>query len=208
MANQKKTSTKRASRATALKAVETLAAEMSSAEMPLKKMAASIDPAPLMSEAAQAVDTPLPQPMRDAIETAESLLPLQRALTQSPAPSAVELLDAGTEQALHGLARVRSTGEGLRQVMTETARATTMGALDVNDKVLEALRAQSDTALETWQSALKAGTLSEAINVQSAGTRQMYEVATARWGEVADSARRWVGACVKPMQSAWSVGSR
>jgi hypothetical protein len=154
-------------------------------------------------------DAQLPEEMRSAIRSAEAAAPSGTLpLPEQALAPAAKLIEAGAEQTRQALARARSTGEELRQVAAETAQQTALGAFEVNEKVLDALRAQSDAAFECWRAALGAGSMSEAIGVQAAGARKVYETATSHWADVAESARRWLGATVRPMQSAWTGTGR
>jgi hypothetical protein len=114
------------------------------------------------------------------------------------------IVETGTEQTREVYARAQVRTETLRQAVTETATVTTRGALEVNDKLIDAWQAQSDAAFDVWRSTLSAGTLSEAVQIQANGTRQILETAAARWKDVAETTTRWLGASLKPMQSTWT----
>ena len=69
-------------------------------------------------------------------------------------------MEASADQAREAYARAKATSEQIRQTMTETATATTRGALEINGKVLDAWRAQSDGTIASWRQALAAGSVS------------------------------------------------
>nr|WP_245571773.1 phasin family protein [Microvirga subterranea] len=86
--------------------------------------------------------------------------------------------------------------------MSEAVNATARGALEVHDKIIEALQAQSDAAIEVWESSLKAPHLSEAIRVQTNGARKAYETASAQWTDIATTTASWFHKSFEPFQTA------
>jgi hypothetical protein len=100
------------------------------------------------------------------------------------------------------LSSVQERGEVLRQAVTEAVAVTAKGALEVNGKIIEALTAQSDAALELWRSALTASHLSEAIRVQANGTRQAYEDASVQLRGIAETTAHWFNKSIEPLQTA------
>jgi hypothetical protein len=96
----------------------------------------------------------------------------------------------------------QARGDVLRQAVSETVAVTARGALEVNEKILEALQAQSNAALEIWRTALSAPRLSDVIRVQASGTRQAYEAASAQWTDIATTTAQWLNKSLEPLQSA------
>ncbi|MBF9234985.1 phasin family protein [Microvirga alba] len=92
----------------------------------------------------------------------------------------------------------QDTSDALRQSVSEAAR----GALEVNDKILDALQAQSDAALDLWRSTLRAHHFSDAILAQTSSTREAYENASAHWKDIAETTARWFHKSLEPLQSA------
>jgi hypothetical protein len=165
-------------------------------------------------EAAAAAAAPRrPKPAEAA--TTKAVLGLQ-----APAPSAPKaapavapvpvaaVLQSGADQAREAYARVKATTETLRQAAAESATATSRGVVEVNGKLIDAMRAQSDAAFELWRSALSATSVSEAIRIQTTGARQVYETAASQWKDIAETTGRWLAASVKPIQSAWTPPGR
>jgi hypothetical protein len=132
-----------------------------------------------------------PMPSAGVIPTAEAAL--------APFSAALE---SGAEQARNVIGRARDTRESLQQAVTHSATAAAHGMLELNGKVIDLLRAQSDAAFELWRSALAAGSLSEAVRVQTSGLRQAYEATATHAKDVAETATRAIGDTVKPLQSA------
>lgn len=102
--------------------------------------------------------------------------------------------------------RIAAPGESLRRAVAESATVTTRGALEVNSKLLEAFRAQSDVTLNVWRSVAACSSLSEAMRLQAVGARQAYETAAEHWKDIAETAGLWFNRSVEPIRSAWSEG--
>jgi hypothetical protein len=96
----------------------------------------------------------------------------------------------------------RERSDALRKVMSEAVNATARGALEVHDKIIEALQAQSHAALEVWETSLKARHLSDAIHVQTNGARRAYETASAQWTDIATTTANWLNKSLEPFQTA------
>jgi hypothetical protein len=165
---------------------------------------------------AKAPAEPAPTPLF-AERSAEAFKVMEAAIaraTPTPVPTtnpvigpATRLMEAGAEQARQVYARAQASNESLRQAMTETASTTTRAAFEVQEKVLDAIRAQSDATFDLWRSTLTAGSLSEAVRVQTSGVREVYETATSHWQDVAATTTRWFGATLRPFQSALMSGA-
>lgn len=132
---------------------------------------------------------------------------LTGSLKAAAAPSA-KVVEAGTGQVLQTLAKAQATTATLRSAVAETTTATTSTVLEVNGKLIDAMRAQSEAAFDLWRSTLSAGSLSEAVRLQTSGARQAYENAANHWKDVAETTTRWFSAAMKPMRSALTDRSR
>lgn len=130
--------------------------------------------------------------------TATEQLAMTELAPQQPAvvPN-VPATEAPTPQALP-----RERTDALRKVMSEAVNATARGALEVHDKIIEALQAQSNAALEVWDTSLKAPHLSEAVRIQTHGARQAYEAASAHWTDIATTTASWFHKSLEPFQAA------
>jgi hypothetical protein len=158
-------------------------------------------------EAAKPIEATLAAPVAAAVASVQSVLEATPQSGDMAAPAA-RLLEAGAERAREAYVRAQATGEHLRQAATKTAATTTRGALEVNGKVIDALRAQSDVAFDVWRSTLSAGSFSEAIRLQTSGVRQVYETTASHWKEVAQATARWFGESIKPFQAAFEQPRR
>jgi len=151
----------------------------------------------LPAEAAQAASTALQSALRGVMPSG-GVIPIAQAAL---APFSVAL-ESGAEQARNAVGRARDTRESLQQAVAHSAAAAANGMLELNGKVIDLLRAQSDAAFELWRSTVTAGSLSEAVRVQTSGMRQAYEATTTHAKDVAEAATRAIGDTVKPLQSA------
>ena len=169
---------------------------------PVKKPASTApqkaaDRKALPAEAAQAASTALQSALRGVMPSG-GVIPIAQAAL---APFSVAL-ESGAEQARNAVGRARDTRESLQQAVAHSAAAAANGMLELNGKVIDLLRAQSDAAFELWRSTVTAGSLSEAVRVQTSGMRQAYEATTTHAKDVAEAATRAIGDTVKPLQSA------
>jgi hypothetical protein len=181
-------------------------------------------PAPKAPVAAKAVEAQVSETARKTVEVVREAFPVNpfqaasmalQAALRGPMPSNGVIpsagaalapfsaaLESGAEQARNVVGRARDTRESLHQAVTHSATAAAHGMLELNGKVIDLLRAQSDAAFELWRSTLTAGSLSEAVRVQTSGMRQAYEATTTHAKDVAEAATRVIGETVKPLQSA------
>ena len=169
---------------------------------PVKKPASAAphkaaDRTALPAEAAQAASTALQSALRGVMPSG-GVIPIAQAAL---APFSVAL-ESGAEQARNAVGRARDTRESLQQAVAHSAAAAANGMLELNGKVIDLVRAQSDAAFDLWRSTMTAGSLSEAVRVQTSGIRQAYEATTTHAKDVAEAATRAIGDTVKPLQSA------
>jgi hypothetical protein len=134
-------------------------------------------------------------------ETVESLT--EAARVSEPVRTKVLTKEAGA-----ALRSVREQGDVLRQAMSEAAAASARGALEFNDKIIDALNIQSNAAFDLWRTALDTRHLPEAFTTQTNATRQAYETASAQWKDAAETAARWLTLSLEPLQSALNRQAR
>lgn len=84
----------------------------------------------------------------------------------------------------------------------EGANTATGALAELNGKVFELWRAQGEAAVDLWRSTVSAGSLSEAVRVQTSGFRQSYETNISRWKDIAETATRAMGQAAQTIQSA------
>jgi len=149
-----------------------------------------VQPTLLAAEMSEPTMTPIP--VVPGVATPEAVI------------ETVQMVAEATPQVIrHMSKKTEESREILRSAMREAATASTRGAWEVNDKMIEAFRVQSDVALDLWSSTLSAGSLPEALRVQTSGLRQAYETTAAQWKDIAETTARWFGRSVEPIQSVW-----
>ncbi|WP_243373144.1 phasin family protein [Microvirga solisilvae] len=97
---------------------------------------------------------------------------------------------------------LKDQGEAFRLALREAASVSAKGALEVNDKIIEALQAQGHAALDLWRTAIDTSRQPDGFNVQTGVARQAFETASAQWKDVAETTARWMTKSVEPLQSA------
>ena len=133
-----------------------------------------------------------------AVSVAETV---ETALEAAPAALPAARAQPVEATALFSSARVQS--DALRQAMSEAVAVSAKGALEVNDKIIEALNTQRDAAIDLWRTAISPSPLPEAFKAQSHATRQAYEVASAQWKDVAETTALWFTKSFEPLKSAF-----
>ena len=188
-----------------------------------RKAAAPTAPASVAKKAAEAI-APVAAVATAAPKAVEKLV------TATPTPASVEPVAArdascrpGVQSGRGGRAlrdrvrgrrrsgaclysRARENGESLRQAVTDSTTATTRAFVELNGKVIDLVRAQSDATLNLWRSTLSAGTFSEAIRVQTHGLREARSTTSAQWKDIAETAGRLAAEAAKPLRTAWAPG--
>ena len=140
---------------------------------------------------------PASKPVRDLARAVQATT--ARA-ARAAKPAAVR---TGVEETGRIYAGLQGNRETMSRAMTETAASTARGLTEFNGKMLELFRGQSDTAFALWRATLTAGSLAEAVRVQTSGLHRMYETSVVQWKDVAEAATRVMGEAAKPMQSVW-----
>jgi Phasin protein len=97
---------------------------------------------------------------------------------------------------------VREQGDALRQAVREVVSVSAQGALEVNEKIIDALQSQSHVALDLWRTAITTADLPQVLRTQTSATRQAYETASAQWRDIAGTTARWMTRSFEPLQSA------
>jgi hypothetical protein len=132
-----------------------------------------------------------------AISTAETI----EAVTEAK-PASLPAITAAPVEAGTIFLSAKKQGDVLRQAMSEVVATSAKGALEVNDKIIEAVNAQRHAALDLWRSAISPSPLPEAFKAQSQATRQAYETASAQWKDIAETTALWFTRSLEPLQSA------
>lgn len=81
--------------------------------------------------------------------------------------------------------------------------AAAQGLVELNAKLLDLWRSHTDATFGVWRATMTAGSLAEAIKVQTSGMRQVYEISAERWKDISETTNRMFGAfgTMKPNQT-------
>ncbi|MEE1610501.1 phasin family protein [Microvirga sp. CF3016] len=138
-----------------------------------------------------------------AIPAAETVAAVTEAKPISLPATAAAPVEAG---AIFSSAKKQS--DVLRQAMSEAVAASAKGALEVNDKIIEAVNTQRHVALDLWRSAISPSPLPEVFKAQSQTTHQAYEAVSAQWKDIAETTALWFTKSLEPLQSALNRSGR
>lgn len=139
--------------------------------------------------------------MKPAAEAAE----IAQAAEPAPLPAAVTFAQKESEPFAFSF---RDQSETIRQAVREAVSASAKGALEVNDKVIQALQIQGEATLALWRTALDNARLPDGFNAQTGAARQAFEATSAQWKDVAETTARWMTKSFEPLQSALLRQSR
>jgi hypothetical protein len=92
-------------------------------------------------------------------------------------------------------AEAQRSSEALRQTMTGAALPG--GLAEINGKLFDLVRAQTEATLDIWRSALNARSPVEAIQAQTNAMRKAYETITQRWKDLFETTSRVAGSSSK-----------
>jgi len=138
---------------------------------------------------------PAAEVVDEAVEIVEAAAP---APAPEPAVSAATTVKDSEPLAFS----LKDQGEAFRQAMREAVSVSAKGALEVNDKIIQALQIQGHAALDLWRTALDTSRRPDGFTVQTGAAREAFEAASAQWKDVAETTARWMTRSVEPLQSA------
>jgi hypothetical protein len=150
---------------------------------------------------------PKREPKADLIElaaapVAEITQETVQAVEPVPAPKPSASAKAKLQESESFVFSFRDQSEALRQAVRETVAVSAKGALEVNDKIIEALQIQGHAALDLWQKAIGTSHLPGGFGTQTGAAREAFEATSAQWKDVAATTARWMTKSVEPLQSA------
>ncbi len=131
---------------------------------------------------------------------AEPVAEVAKTVQAAPVPAAP--VSASAKESEPFTFALRDQGETIRQAVRETVVASAHGALEVNEKIIQALNDQGHAALDLWRTALGNSRQPDGFNAQTGAARQAFETASAQWKDVAETTARWMTRSVEPLQSA------
>jgi len=137
-----------------------------------------------------------------AAEPATEAAEIVQAAESAPAPQSSAAVDPTSKESEPFVFSLRDQGEAIREAMRETVAVSASGALEVNDKIIQALQTQSHVAIDLWRTAIDNSRLPDGFNAQTGAARQAFETASAQWKDVAETTARWMTRSVEPLQAA------
>lgn len=144
-------------------------------------------------------------------ETAKSMARAGQATVERATKAASESLGVGTDEsaaarafaapftalAESGLAQARQTYAAAREQQEawnrgvfETAQATSRGISEINGKMLDLVRSQTDATFGLWRDLIGVTSFAEAVEIQTREMRRQYEDASSRMKDIAETATR------------------
>lgn len=110
------------------------------------------------------------------------------------------VLEKGVNDLRHTYSKTQEATEGFQQALTASATVTSQGLIELNNKMIDLFQSQSDAMLDIWKQILSAGSVSEAVKIQTSGLREAYEHSSSQWKDIAQSTNRIVTDCLQPIQ--------
>lgn len=186
---------------------------------------------PAVAETPAAVETPPPAPAPAPVAAPEPVTdipaPSVAAVAKKPAPqpalhedafSAVgiarlpsaeslakpyaRMMETGADSARVAYSQARESNEAFTQACFESANAASRGMASLNAQMLDLMRANADLTLGLMRSTLTAGSLSEAVKLQTSGARRAYETNAAHIKAIAEATTKLVGETTGPITQA------
>ncbi|GGK36969.1 phasin family protein [Salinarimonas ramus] len=112
------------------------------------------------------------------------------------------MMESGTVGARTAYSQVRESNEAMAQACFASAAAASRGMATLNAEMLDLMRANTDLTLSVMRSTLTAGSLSEAVKLQTSGARQAYETTSAHMRAIAEATTKLVGETTQPIADA------
>jgi phasin len=119
-----------------------------------------------------------------------------------------ELAEKSIAQAKQSYERMKVAAEEATDVLEATYATATKGASDYGLKVLEAFRANANANFDFARDLLTVKSLSEAIELSSAHTRNQFEAVTTQTKDLAALAQKVTTEAVEPVKSGFSKAFR
>jgi hypothetical protein len=90
----------------------------------------------------------------------------------------------------------------LGHAAARSAAIATLGLLDLNTRVLDLMRQQSEVSLSAIGAVLTARSVSDAMQAQRDGLSRTLELHSTQWNEIAKTFRRVVDEAAEPVRAA------
>lgn len=139
-----------------------------------------------------------------ALAAAPTAAPTETIVSTETTPDVMSLNTESVAAATAAIpSAVREQSDALRQAMREAATLSAQGALEVSDKIIDAVNAQRHAALDLWLKSIgNPAPLPERFNAQTHAAREAFETASAQWKDIAETTSRWMTKSFEPLQTA------
>lgn len=138
----------------------------------------------------------------DLVEMAAISVPETVEAVVEAKPASLPAMAATPAEAEAIFSSAKKQGDAFRKAVSEAVAASAKGALEVNEKIIDAMNTQRHAALDLWRSSIVPSPLPEAFKAQSQATRQAYETASAQWKDIAETTALWFTKSMEPLQTA------
>jgi hypothetical protein len=113
------------------------------------------------------------------------------------------LFEGGIDKARQAYATAQATREQWSDKFATSASAASMGLIEINGKVFELMRWQTDATFNLWKTLLGVTSMADAVELQTRELRKNYEATTAQMKDIAETATRIATDTMKPVQAAF-----
>jgi hypothetical protein len=141
-------------------------------------------------------------PKADLIELAAAPVAAIEEVAQAAEPAPAPLSSKSKKEGEPFAFSLNDQSETMHQAVREAVAASAKGALEVNDKFIQALHIQGDAAINLWRTSIDNARLPDGLNAQTGAARQAFEATSAQWKDVAETTARWISKSIEPLQSA------
>ena len=114
-----------------------------------------------------------------------------------------EIAEKSVAQAKENYEKMKSAAEQATDVLEDTYATATKGFSDYGLKVIEAARANANSAFDFAGQLMTAKSLSEVVELSTAHTRKQYEAVTAQSKELAAIAQKAAVAAAEPVKESF-----
>ena len=112
-----------------------------------------------------------------------------------------EFAERGVAQAKDAYEKAKAATEQVNGLLKDTYTTAARGATDYNLKVIEIVRANTNTAFECMQAILAAKSPSEFIELSTSQARKQFEAMTAQSKELAELAQKVTASIAEPLKT-------
>lgn len=125
-----------------------------------------------------------------------------RAALDASIGPAKALFDGGLNQARTLFSSARASRQAWSGSLAQSASEASKGFVEINGKLLDLMRAQTDAALSLWRAMLGVGSVGEAVELQTSELRKQFETTASHMKDIAATTSRVARAAMQPMRAA------